>query len=275
MLGQRIHIASSAGAQIPLDLYVSEVSQEIDENIQRPSVVICPGGGYEFLSSREAEPVALSFVASGFNAFVVWYRVAPARYPLPQQDAAAAVAYVRAHAKELHCNPGQIAILGFSAGGHLAGSLGTLWQKAGLWQEMGLTPDDVRPNAMALCYPVVTGGEYAHRGSFLALTGTEDQEAHKRYSVDGWVTPDCPPAFLWHTFEDTCVPVQNSLLMARALADNGVLTELHIFPHGEHGASLCNEQTSGIKNPQLVLADNACWTKMAQRFLRQSMAQTC
>lgn len=130
MLGQRIHIASSAGAQIPLDLYVSEVSQEIDENIQRPSVVICPGGGYEFLSSREAEPVALSFVASGFNAFVVWYRVAPARYPLPQQDAAAAVAYVRAHAKELHCNPGKSPFWVFR--------LAAIWRVA--WARCGKRP---------------------------------------------------------------------------------------------------------------------------------------
>ena len=185
--------------------------------MRRPAIVICPGGGYEFLSTREAEPVALHFLAEGFNCFVVWYRHAPHRYPRPQQDVAAAVAYVRTHADELHTDPNAIAVMGFSAGGHAAGSLGVSWHRGELWEEMGLTPEMVRPNAMVLCYPVVTGGEYAHRGSFVALTGSRDVRDHLAYSLDTQVTPNCPPTFLWHTFTDKDVPVQNSLMLGRRL----------------------------------------------------------
>ena len=271
MIGKRILIPSADSAQIPLDLYIPEVTEEIDEAIQRPAVIICPGGGYHFLSRREAEPVALRFAAAGFNAFVLWYRVAPNRYPLPQQDAAASVAYVREHAGDWHTDPNRIAIMGFSAGGHLAGSLGTLWHRAELWHKMGLAPEQVRPNAMVLCYPVISGGECAHRGSFENLSGTKDEAHHTAFSVDGWVTKNAPPAFIWHTFEDRSVPVQNSLLMAQALAKYGILTELHVFPFGGHGASLCDEQTSGTRSPQFVLPDNAGWVAMAQNFLRKAM----
>lgn len=272
MVGQRILILSSGGVQLPLDTYIPEVSSEIDAKPRRRSVVICPGGGYHFLSQRESEPVALAFAAAGFNVFVVWNRVAPYRFPLPQQDAAAAVAHVRTHADEYHANPDQIAILGFSAGGHLAGSLGTLWHRPEYWQEMGLACESVRPNAMVLCYPVLSGGVYAHRDSFINLCGTDALDVHARHSVDRWVTPCCPPTFLWHTFDDEAVPVQNSLLMAQALAEAGVRTELHVFPHGGHGASLCSAPSSGVVNPQFNDAYNAQWLPMAQNFLNHVMA---
>ena len=137
MLYERKTISSAGSYALPLDVYCPHVSTEIDPDIQRPAIVICPGGGYGFLSEREAEPVALAFNTLGFNTFIVWYRVAPHRYPRPQQDVAAAVAWVRAHAAETHTHPDKIAVLGFSAGGHCAGSLGVWWPKAELWAEMG------------------------------------------------------------------------------------------------------------------------------------------
>lgn len=271
MIGQRHMIPSSDGYEMAMDFYIPQVTPEIDEHPRRRAIVIFPGGGYEYLSTREAEPIALMFCAAGFNAFVAFNRFAPHRFPTPLKDAGAAVAYVRAHADELGTDPDKIAIMGFSAGGHLAGSLGTRWHMAEYWQDMGLTPSDVRPNAMALCYPVVTGGEHAHRGSFINLTGTSDIETHKRYSLDGWVTPDCPPTFLWHTFADESVPVQNSLLMAQALAENKVRTELHVFPLGGHGSSLCAAQTSGARNPHHVNDYNAQWINLAIHFLENHM----
>lgn len=268
---KRVLVPSSQGYEVPVDVYVSHVCEELDPRVRRPAVVICPGGGYRFCSQREAEPVALRFVTLGFNAFVVWYRTEPNRYPLPQQDAAAAVAHVRAHAEAYHTDPDRIAVLGFSAGGHLAGSLGTLWHRGELWQELSLQPEDVRPNGMVLCYPVISGGEHAHRGSFEKLTGSDDLDLHVQYSVDGWVTDQCPPAFLWHTFDDQSVPVQNSLLMAQALTRHGVLTEMHIYPHGRHGLSLANEQTAHMGDPTQLQPECSGWPELAARFLRYAM----
>lgn len=101
-----------------------------------------------------------------------------------------------------------------AAGGHLAASLCGLWRRAELWRELGLAPEDVRPNAAVLCYPVICADEDAHRGSFVHLSGAEDVAAHQRYSVLDWVSGDYPPTFLWHTFTDESVPVRNSLRMA-------------------------------------------------------------
>lgn len=273
MIYERQMIPSVGGTRIPMDVYVSTADHDINPQTRRPAVLICPGGAYRYCSPREAEPVALRFVALGFHAFVVWYRTAPNRFPVPQQDAAAALACIRQNAQHWHVHPDRIAILGFSAGGHLAGSLGTLWQRADLWEPLGLSPEQVRPNAMVLCYPVVTGGPFAHRGSFENLTGTEDVKHHAAYSLEDWVTDQCPPAFLWHTFTDRAVPVQNSLLMAEALADRGIQTELHVFPSGAHGASLCNDLTTTEgEEAGHIIPEAQVWPEMAARFLRRVMA---
>lgn len=247
-----------------MDAYIPALTTA--PGVQRPSIVICPGGGYQHLSDREAEPIALVFAAMGFNAFVVWYRIAPHRHPAPVHDVAAAVAWVRAHADENLGDPNAIAVAGFSAGGHAAGSLGVRWHDAALMAEADLTPEAVRPNAMVLCYPVITGGEFAHRGSFVNLTGTEDVAAHAAHSLDALVTAQTPPTFLWHTFEDGAVPVENTLMMASALRQSRVLTEVHIFPHGGHGLALAAPLTS--TSPDQNIPECAQWPELAARFLR-------
>lgn len=285
MIGERVWVPSSRGAKIAVDAYVPHASREIEPDIRRPAIVICPGGGYAFCSEREAEPVALRFLTEGFNVFVVWYRTAVEegeaprdhdaagwysasaehRWPLPQHDAAAAVAYVRRNADLWHTDPDRIALMGFSAGGHLAASVSALWQRADMWQELGLAPGDVRPNAAVLCYPVICADGDAHRGSFVHLTGEKDAGAHQAYSVLNWVSGDFPPTFIWHTFTDDAVPVRNSMRMGLALADAGVTTEMHIFPRGKHGLSLAN----GITAPEASMrqAECAIWPQLAARFL--------
>jgi len=264
---QRVTLATG----VPMDLYIPHVSQQINPDMRRPAIVICPGGGYEHLSEREAEPIALRFLMMGFNCAVVWYRLAPNHFPAPQQDVAAAVAWLRQHAGETHTQPEGIAVMGFSAGGHVAGSLGVMWPRAELWQPIGLSPQDVRPNAMVLCYPVISGGEYAHRGSFANLTGKSDPASHTAYSLENLVTPDTPPTFLWHTWFDGAVPVENTLMMATALRKHGVQAEVHIFPRGGHGIALANEITTSTAYPEQTVEECTLWPELAGRFLQQVM----
>lgn len=272
MRQERVMIPGPFGARVALDLYVANVSREIDLDVRRPALMICPGGGYQFLSEREAEPVAMRFLPEGFNCFVVWYTPDPADALLPRREIGAAVAWVRQHAEELHTNPDAIALIGFSAGAHAAGSLGVCWQQQELWQPLGLTTQQVKPNAMALCYPVITAGPFAHRSSLHHLTHTDDLQEHEKHSLEKLVTADCPPTFLWHTMDDSDVPMENSLLMAAALHKAGVPGELHIYPSGLHGLGLCNVTTAakGLEDKQLR-PDIEPWAGLAAAFLKKQM----
>lgn len=209
----------------------------------RPAVVICPGGGYDYCSEREAVPVAMRFAGNGVQAFVLRY---VCRRPFPSNllELAAAVAYVRTHAAEYEIDPDRIAVAGFSAGGHLAASLAVYWNSS-LIADAALS----RPNAQILSYPVISAGQYAHRGSIVNLVGEADGNAYENpradaVSLEKRVTQDTPPCFIWHTSDDNCVPVQNALLYCGALAANGIAFESHILPHGGHGLSLADETTA-------------------------------
>lgn len=214
----------------------------------RPVVIVCPGGAYRFVSPREAEPVALRFVAAGCHAAVLEYAVAPeAAWPDASLQLAAAILHVREHAEEYHIDPHKVVVAGFSAGGHLAAGAGTLWNDPALYEALGVRPRDIRPDAMILSYPVISGGEFAHRGSFCNLTtGSEDacdEALCRALSLETRVTPETPPAFLWHTAADAAVPVENSLLFFSALHRCGVEAALHIYPRGAHGLSLATVET--------------------------------
>ena len=271
MLQKTVMIPTTDNCLVPVDLYVPETCRFVDPDVRRPAIVVVPGGGYSHHGEREMETIALRFMAHGFNAFVVRYRFAPHRFPAPQQDAAAAMAYVREHAAELHTNPDRIALMGFSAGGHLAGFLGVQWQNAALWAPLGLTPEQVKPNALVLCYGVLSYGEFAEMSSYEYLTGSTDPKVIEEVSVTKHVSANCPPTFLWAPFDDTVVPVENTLEMAMALSKHKVHTEVHIFPEGLHGAALCNEQCAGVVNPQYDLPDMAHWPELAAKFLKKYM----
>ena len=207
-----------------------------------PSVVICPCGGYGYVSDREAEPIAQEYFAAGYNTFILRYstgELAKDYYPLRQL--ASTIAHIRAKAEDWHVDSGKIAVCGASAGGHLAASLGTL---ANTKEFRSVFPgdQDIRPNAMVLIYPVITADGFAHEGSIRNVSGsTPGTQKYAWFGLDGHVDGQTPPTFLYHTAEDACVPVQNSLKMAAALSAAKVPYELHILPHGPHGMSVCTE----------------------------------
>ena len=229
-----------------LKVYIPDISNEIPDIKKRKSVLICPGGGYEFVSDREAEPIAHAFMAQGFNAFVLTYEVAPAvKHPQPLLDVSRAICLIRENAEKWYTDKDKIAVCGFSAGGHLTASLGVFWKEKYLQEMLNITEGMNKPNALILNYPVITSQQgIAHRGSFYNLLGKGlNEEAYSAMSLEKYVTGDTPATFIWHTFEDTAVPVENALLFAQSLRNNNIPFELHIFPKGQHGLSLADERT--------------------------------
>lgn len=245
-----------------LDTYVLEGTR------QRGAVLICPGGGYEFTSPREAEPIALQFNAAGFHAFVVYYSVAPQRHPQPLLDVSRAMVILRENAAPWNIDAAKIAVCGFSAGGHLAASLGVHWSQAYLQNHAGMVPGMNRPAALILCYPVITAGRFAHRGSFDNLLGPQaSPELRDEMSLERQVNSGTPPAFIWHTYDDALVPVENSLLFANALREQGVPFELHIYPAGPHGLSLATAETE--EDGMGVHPHVASWMKSCLEWLTE------
>ncbi len=237
-------------------------------NKERGAVLICPGGGYCMTSEREAEPIAMQFNAAGFHAFVIYYSVAPCKHPQPLLDVSRAMCVIRENAGNWNINPDKIAVCGFSAGGHLTASLGVHWTKPYIQEAPGILKGKNRPDAIILSYPVISSGRFAHQGSFISLLGDPPpKELLDEMSLELQVNENTPPAFLWHTFDDSGVPVENSLLFAQALRRSNIPFEMHIYPEGPHGLSLATEETSadGLKPDAHI----ATWMPLCIEWLNQ------
>lgn len=223
--------------------YILDESKELKINTH-PLILMCPGGGYEFTSDREAEPLALRFLAMGYHVAVLRYSCAPAVYPTALLEIAAAMKLIHDYSQEWRVNTDKIIVQGCSAGGHLAASLGMFWHEPWLAQKLGVSSKVLKPAAMMLCYPVITSGEFAHRGSFEALLkGQYNKEMLDRVSLEKQVSQHTPPAFIWHTYTDDSVPVENSLLLIGAMKKYNIPVEFHMYPVGVHGLSTCDEQS--------------------------------
>ena len=214
---------------------------------KRPGILILPGGGYEFCSAREGEPVAMHYLAEGYNAFVLIYSC-NARHPAPLLNASYAILKLRQRCEEFGIDPNKLAVWGASAGGHLAACLGTMWSGdmvATFAKEyLGCEKEYVRPDGLLLGYPVITAGKNAHRGSFVKLLGDNYDKYIEDISVENKVSKDTPESFVWHTFDDNSVSLENSLLFVEALRKNGVKFEYHVFPDGCHGLGLGTKETA-------------------------------
>lgn len=273
MIYEKLNLRDGCGSKINTDatlsVYVPDNSPEIDMNRKHKAVLICPGGGYSFTSDREAEPVALAFLAKGIAAFVLRYSVAPAKYPTALLEASQAMWLIRQNAEKWHIKTDDIAVCGFSAGGHLAASLATLWNEKFICDELGMPEGMNKPNKLILGYPVIISEEgRAHRGSFYNLLGENlSEKEYAKLSLDKRVGAHTPPTFLWHTYNDSCVPVDSSLEFALALRKNGVPFEMHIYPEGNHGSSLCDSRTAGPQSPNVVLPYVANWIDHCTKWM--------
>lgn len=225
--------------------------------VDGPAMIVIPGGRYAHISEREGEPVARWLNGIGVHAFVLRYRVDPYRYPVPLLDAARAVRFVRHHARRFGLDPRRVGVLGFSAGGHLAGLLAT-----------GAAPqapagDDVdlaspHPAVAVLGYPITSLTDHPHLPANGHLLGPHPQPGLlDELSLPNRVGPAGPPMFLWHTSDDPSVDVRHSLLLARSLAERHRDFELHVYPQGAHGLGLAEGHPA------------AAWTAACAAYLRR------
>ena len=228
---------------ITLTAYIPDISEDMKNMKVKPSVLVLPGGAYKFCSDREAEPIALAYLAKGFNAFVLRYSLnEKSAFPTPLNDASKALKFIRDNAAEFYTDPQKIAVIGFSAGGHLAAALSTM--------------SDDKPNACILGYPCI-------------LSSTSPILASPVESVTDYVTDKTPPTFIFAASNDGAVPIENSLSYAEALNRNGISFELHIFEDGDHGFSLGTDVVCASQEAQESCKPNAYWLDRSVQWLKK------
>jgi acetyl esterase/lipase len=228
------------------------------------AIVICPGGGYGGLASHEGVDYARFLNEQGIAGFVLKYRLGPGGYhhPAMLQDAARAVRTVRARCGEWHVDPKRVGIMGSSAGGHLASTLLTHFDAGRADSSDPIERQSSRPDLGILCYAVITMGQFTHQGSKHNLLGENpSEELVKGLSNELQVTRETPPCFIWHTWEDNGVAVENSLQFAAALRKAGVPFDLHVYQKGGHGIGLgSNKWDPEHRHPWT--ADCVFWLKV-------------
>ncbi len=255
------------------DVYVQNESPEIVLSHLRPMVVVLPGGAYLMTSDREAEPIALAYLAAGFNAAVVRYPVGQdAAWPAPQVAVSRTLKYIRENAARFLTDPDKIALCGFSAGGHLTASMGVHWDDTDICAQSGCHSGENRPNALILGYPVIndTGLFFDPNSMGVLLRNYKDPDEFKKMfdyvccekHVRKGITP---PSFIFSTWEDGTVPISNSIAFAAALDREKIDAEIHIFQRGAHGLALADFRT--YFGPPNLNAEAASWMKMSCEWL--------
>lgn len=245
-----------------LTVYACTESKELKRRIH-PCVLIIPGGGYSVLSDREGEPVALKYLNEGYIPFILSYSL-KTKYPTPLNEVMLAMAYIRSNANEYNIDKDNVCVVGFSAGGHLAGLLATATNEE--VDQNNMQEENIKPKAVILSYPVVTMGKFTHPDSRRIICGG-DKMLYDKLSVEKRVEQSTPPTFIWHTAEDDCVPVENSLLLANSCATLNVPFALHIFEKGWHGLSTCEIETNDTEGHSFF-KENAKWFNLSLDWLK-------
>lgn len=252
-----------------VSLYLRNRSKE-----SRPSILLCPGGGYQMVSSLEGEPVALKLFAQGYNVFILNYSVKPHGFPTQLREVAAVMELISQNSEDWNTDPERIAIMGFSAGGHLAAHYSNSFD---LPEVREVFPESKPVKATILCYAVTNWAESGHKVTFLNLVGhrcPESEEEKRKFSCCHQVTERTPPAFLWHTAGDTVVPATDSLLYAKALAEHNIPFALHVFPAGQHGLSTVEPGIAARElNPELTpeIMRAAAWLPLLTDWLKDTL----
>jgi acetyl esterase/lipase len=258
--------------RVYMNTYVQSRSRQIWDNVgawqpkKRPAVLILPGGAYQYCSDREAEPVVFPFLAAGFNAFVLYYSVADdSLWPAPLEDVSRAVFMIREHAEDWNIDPNKIAVGGFSAGGNLAGLLGTQWNREGLCERLGIPAGGNQPNAIFLSYALSSMEQKLNTLGDMPL-GKLMENPVDELNTWKYVGKHTPPTFIWHTGEDELLSPMQAMLFAQACVQHSVSCEFHLYEFGRHGLSLSTDLTAyGLEHPTNVQT----WVELILPWLRQ------
>ena len=241
-----------------IDAYIADPTK----NFTRKAMLVIPGGGYSVVcSDREGEPIAHAFMPYGYNAFVLNYYTGREKpFPIQLIQASKAIKFIKDNAEEFGIDKDEVFAVGFSAGGHLAASLGVLWKNAKVYEAIDMPYGYNRPKGVMLIYPVITD----HMGSFKNLWATSEltEEMINTVMIDKHVDKDSAPAFIMHTSNDEIVDVRNSLSLGAAYREAELKFELHVYPDAPHGAALANKITSHGK----AMRENTAiaeWVRMA------------
>ena len=256
-----IHISVPGYEDATVEGYILDCELSLGQKTERPAIVVCPGGGYVYCSAREAEPIALSYAARGFHAFVLRYSTGFAAADFaPLKQVSWVIGYLRENAKQWHIDPEKIVTCGFSAGGHLALAAGVMAEN--------------KPNAMILGYPAVTIPNYPGADYMLKLLSGKqtvtDADA-ERFDLLTKITVDAPPVFLAATAEDFLTPY-GALPVAQRYSSLGKAYELHIFQYGPHGLSLSNEVTADGSS-QVIEPAFAQWQELSVQWIHRTFGK--
>lgn len=223
-----------------LEVYIADKVGDFVRN----AILVIPGGGYkEVCADREGEPIAQAFIPYGYNAFVLHYTVGEKPFPSHLIQASKAIKHIKDNAERYNINPEKVFAVGFSAGGHLTATLGTMWHREEIYNEIDMPKGYNKPAGMMLIYPVISPEYHVVSFDNLLMDGKDSAEKRKNCSIENCVDEKSSPAYIVHTSNDQVVDVRNSLALADSLAEQGIKFELHIYPDGPHGVALGNEIT--------------------------------
>lgn len=248
-------------------VFLEVYAPDIITGLTRDAILVIPGGAYgQVCHDREGEPIALAFLNYGFASFVLHYSVKEETvFPMQLIQASKAMKHIRDNAEKYGLNPERVFAVGFSAGGHLAGCLGNLWNNEETVKAIGGEYGCNKPTGVMLIYPVISGDEkYAHVWTLKNLFGVEEPTKEMRdiFSLDKHIGEHSSPAFIFHTVKDQSANVENSLIAMGAYNEAGVMYEGHIFPNGPHGMALANNITA-VNNPEYIDEAMEKWVELA------------
>lgn len=251
-----------------LNTYCPENYDEYSKGRLRKVLIILPGGGYQYISMREAEPIALQYTSEDIAAFVLEYSVGEFVFPTPIDEVLAALLFIKDNALKYHVDKNDISLLGFSAGGHLAASTIMYSLKDDLLKLFNCKNEDIKFAALLLGYPVINCEEFSEFNTSSARC-LDDPVLQELFSIEKHVTEQFPNTFIFLTSQDRLVPPYNSLSFAQALVDKNVPVELHMYPLGNHGLALADNNTTSSFN-KTDYPDVHTWIKHSIYFLRHS-----